>query len=168
MSLQDAVTAEREDRLIEAAEAYETLLREERPRLEALLNLAVLYWQVTDYGYWTTKGLPQDFVTRAGQRVPELLARAQELYPDSTEARFWAKYIDWADLGEPFEVEECRALLRDDPRTLAPALFLFSQSEGSECEAEATELLRQSKQSGTTLGRYVESVIEGVLTRRGT
>ena len=42
-------------------------------------------------------------------------------------------------------------------------MFLFASSQGSECEAEARELLRRSAEAGTSRGRYVSSVIESVI-----
>ena len=37
------------------------------------------------------------------------------VFPNRPEMTFWTKYIAWADLNEPFEVEECRELLREHP-----------------------------------------------------
>ena len=166
MTFDEALQAERDGHLVRAANHYERLLEKGTPPLRALLNLAVLYWQTTDYGYWTTKGLPQDFVAKAGQRFPEVLARAGDLYPESTEVKFWTKYIEWADLGEPLSVEDCVRWLQEDEEALVPVMFLFSQSGGQEYGTEATALLAESKKHDTTLSRYVASVIESVRARR--
>ena len=102
MSLADAIRADREGRVEQAAILYEDALAAGEDALQAFLNLSILFWQSTDYGFSTAKGLTPGFVTRAGQRFPELLRDAGRKYPQSTEVRFWQKYIPWADLGQEF------------------------------------------------------------------
>lgn len=165
MTLQRAVAADRRGELQLAAVGYEEVVARGGASLEVLLNLAVLSWQATDTGMAAAKKLSPDFMATAGRRVPELLAEAQRRYPTSTEPRFWSRYIAWADLGEPLGGDECRALLREDPVALVPAMHVFAASEGKEAEAEALELLRRCQEDGTTHARYVASVIQGVLKR---
>jgi hypothetical protein len=163
--LQAAIAADRAGRIETAAAAYEAVLaRGERP-LPTILNLAILYWQSTDYGMSAANKLAPTFVALAGKRFPELLAEAQRSFPLSVEAEFWSKYIRWADSGEDFSAEECTQLLRRDPMTLVPAMHLFASTQGQEGHDEALELLRQSREEGTTRGRYIASVVEGVLRR---
>lgn len=131
------------------------------------MNLALLYWQATDPGMAAGKKLAPEFFAKAGSRLPKLLDEAKRRFPASTEARFWAKYIAWADLGEPLDTDECRRLLREDPTTLIPAMRLFATSQGKEAEAEAHELLRRCREDGTTGARYVVSVLEAVMKRAG-
>ena len=167
MTLQEALAADQREDLQSAAAGYEHVLADGERSLLVLLNLAVLYWQATDVGLAAAKRLSPDFLATAGRRFPELLAEAQRRFPASTEARFWWRYIAWADLGEPFGSDECQELLRKDPATIAPAMHLFAVSQGNEAAAEALELLRRSQEDGTTRGRYVASVIQGVLKRAG-
>lgn len=166
MTLEDAVAADRKGDLQLAAVGYEEVLAGEAS-VEAVLNLAVVYWLATDTGMAAEKKLSPNFLATAGRRIPELLAVAQRRYPTSTEARFWRRYIAWADLGEPFGSAECRELLREDPAALVPAMHLFAASQGTEAEAEALELLRRCQEDGTTRAQYVASVIQGVLKRAG-
>jgi len=56
-------------------------------------------------------------------------------------------------------------MLRDDPESLVPAMHVFAVSQGKEAKVEALEILRRCREDGTTRGRYVASVIEGVLRR---
>ena len=167
MTLEDAIIADRKGELQLAATAYEHVLTSGEVSLEALLNLAVLYWQATDPGMAAAKKLSHNFFTTAGRRTPELLADAQRLFPKNAAPRFWSRYIAWADLNEPFDSEECREFMREDPATLVPAMRLFAASDGREAEAAALELYRQCQDDGTTRARYVASVIQAVLKRTG-
>lgn len=166
MNLQEALAADRAGELELAAAHYEKVLAGEES-LQVLLNLAILYWQATDVGLAAAKRLGLDFLATAGKRFPELLAQAQRRFPGSTEARFWKRYVAWADLGESLGTEECRQLLREDPATLVPAMHLFATSNGGQAREEAKEVLRQCGEDGTTRARYVASVIEGVMRRAG-
>jgi hypothetical protein len=166
MSFEDAVTADRREEFESAAARYEEILACGERSLPVLLNLAVLYWQVTDPGLLAAKKFAPDFVATASQRFPKLLAEAEYRFPDSAEARFWRMYIAWADLGEPLDADECRQLLREDSATAVPAMHLFAVSQGAEAETKALELLRRCQSEGTTRARYIASVINGVLKRR--
>lgn len=76
---------------------------------------------------------------------------------------FWSKYIAWADLGESLSVEECRRLLRADPKQLDPAMFIFTSSHGRECSNEAMELLDRTAKDKTARARYIESVLRSTI-----
>lgn len=166
MTLAEALAADREGRTQDAAAAYEGVLRSDPVDITAILNLAVLYWQATDYGVATAEHLPPEFVALAGRRFRELLQLAHERFPERPEVLFWTKYIAWADLGEPFDPAECRKILRDYPEYLEPALVLFSSSAGAEGEAEAMQLLERCSEELTARCRYIVSVLNGVLKRR--
>lgn len=165
MSLECALAADRAGLIEPASIEYEHALAAGDRSLTVLLNLALLYWQATDPGLAAGKNLAPVFFATAGQRFPELLNEAEQRFQDSTAARFWKRYIAWADLGEPLDGNECRRLLEEDPGTLVPAMWIFADSAGREAQAEAHELLRQCRQDGTTGARYVVSVIEGVMNR---
>jgi len=167
MTLEDAVAAERREDLKLAADIYENRLAEGNGSLDVILNLALLYWQVLDPGLQAAARWGPDFFDRADRRYLELLAEAERQYPNSTEARFWRRYIRGISLGEPFDMEECRELLREDPTVLVPAMYLFSGGAGQEAVTEALALLERCKAEGTMRADYVASVIEGVLTRMG-
>lgn len=166
MSLAAAMAADRAGDLVVAAAACERSLVEEGPTLPGLLDLAVLYWQATDFGLVAAKKLTADFVARASKRYPVLLAEARRRYPESTEAEFWVGYTAWTDGGADFSLDACRELLRRAPHGRVAAMYLFMQSKGREGEREALELLDQCRQDPTTRSRYVASVVESVLKRK--
>jgi hypothetical protein len=166
MKLSDAIASDVQGQTQEAAAAYEGILRSNPNELEATLNLMVLYWQATDFGISAIAQLPPEFVAFAGRRLRELLDLVPKQFPSRPEVVFWTKYIAWADLGVPFQPEECRDLLRDHPQYLEPALVLFSRSGGDEAESEAMQLLERCATERTARCRYMVSVIKGVLKRR--
>lgn len=165
MTFADAIAADRDGRTQDAAVAYEDALAADPRDLTSLLNLAVLYWQATDYGTSATAHLGPDFVGHAGRRFRELLETARQQFPDRPEPLFWSKYIAWTDLGEPFDVTVCRQLLRTYPDYLEPAMALFSMSSGGESESDAIRLLERCNEDRTARSRYLASVINGVLRR---
>jgi hypothetical protein len=165
MTLAEAVAADRDGLMVAAASLYERDLASPSRDIDSFINLAILYWQSAEYGFWTTQKLPRGFVEFAGKRWREVLDDASALFPTRPEVLFWKKYIAWADLGEPFNVDECRSMLQLNPNYLEPAMFLFLTSQGLECKTEALELLRQSREVGTCRNRYVASVIDGMLKR---
>lgn len=126
-----------DDHTQEAAAAYEELLAVDATNLEALLNLVVLYWQATNSG----TSFPVAFLKHAGARTHELLRLAGERCPNSPAVKFWQKYIAWAELGEPFDVEECRRILRIDPQYTEPAFYLLSQNADDDVKPLAQGLL---------------------------
>jgi hypothetical protein len=158
MTHAEAIDADRCGKVVEAANLYEGLL--ENATEDLLLNLAVLYWQTTDYGFWTALQLPKEFVARAGVRFPEVLSEAQRRNPASPAVQFWQKYIAWIDVGTDFDPNDCRKILQEHPEYREPALYLFSISQGKDYANEARALLAQARESGTTRARYVASVLE--------
>ena len=158
MKHHEAVVAEQKGDIAGAVELYEACINE-LPE-DALINLAVLYWQITDYGFSTSLQLPPEVVEHAGARFAEVLDVTERKFPQSAAAMFWKKYIAWADLGDSFDPENCRQVLRENPTYLEPAMYLFSTSQGRESEHEALMLLEQCRQAGTVRARYVASVIE--------
>src|SRR5687768_4812072 len=146
-----AFEAECRDDIVGAVAAYEAAYAESS--LDSLIDLAVLYWQVTDFGFWTTRGLPKALVSTAGTRLDEVLHDADERFPGAPQVEFWRKYIAWADLGEPLTVDECRRLMQQGPAYLEPAMFIYSASGGRDCEPEAHALRIAAKARPTARNR---------------
>ena len=165
MSRCTARVADRAGKIEVAADLYEKALAAGDCSLERFLELALLYWQATDPGLAAAKTLPPDFLTKAEQRARELLDEAHQAFSESTAVRFWMRYVRWADLGEPLGVEECRAMVAEDPTVLVPAMHVFAATQGQEMQAEAHELLRRCKEDGTTGAQYIASVIEATIKR---
>lgn len=166
MNLDEVLAADRRGDAAAAIDGYESIVERGAASLETLMNLAVLYWQVTDPGFAAAHGTGPGAMDAAFRKSREVIAYAERQFPACSEPRFWRHYFAWADLGEPLDPDMCRTLLREDPTTTVPAFHLFALSQGKECEQEALELLRRFNADPTAKGRYVSSVIDGVLKRR--
>lgn len=165
MTFEDALSLDKQGDLAGASLAYEACLAEDPSRIGVLVNLIVLYWQATDFGFSTGHNLTADFVQRCSRRLEELLISQPKETEFSAEFMFWKKYIAWADLGEELLVEDCRRILRADPDYFEPAMYIFSVTEGRECAEEAETLLRICSSQATIRAQYVASVIRGTILR---
>jgi hypothetical protein len=161
-----ALTADENGRFPEAAAAYEASLLSDPTDLEATINLVVLYWRVADHGLRDLAAVHPEFRRYAANRLDEVLKSASLRFPHSAELRFWTNHIATARIGRPFEPSACRQLLREHPSYLEPAFVVFSDSEGTEAEAEAMRLLADYSDQPTARGRYVTSIISGTLSRQ--
>jgi hypothetical protein len=166
MNLGEALEADRAGNIELAAALYEKTFGEGERPLFAIVNLLVLYWQATDYGFWTGNQLSREFVKRAGTRFREIMNEGTRLYPNSTELQFWKRYIAWADLGEAFSYDECADLLRRDPTSLIPVIYLLDQQPTAQYDEAALRLLAECREDNTTRSKYIASVIDGILKRR--
>jgi hypothetical protein len=166
MTYDEAVRIDEQGKLAEAAMAYEKYLESNPSDVEAILDLAFVYWQATDGGVAADQHLPMSFLDLAEARWKQLFRQAKEFHPERSDVAFWEKYILWADLGEPLEENECREFLRRQPQYPDPGFALFSWSGGTEAREAAQQLLRRCSTSSTTRCRYIVSVIESTLAQR--
>ncbi len=165
MSLSGAVHEDMNGNIVRAADCYEQIVQVEDAPLEAYLNLAVLYWQCTDYGFNASHNLGIDFIHEAGERYETLLQEAGRRFPHHPEIRFWTLYCNYVTLGEPPFVEECKRLVDAASKPLIPCFYLYSASNGREYEKEAHHLLEECLNHPTTKNKYITSVIKGVASR---
>ena len=156
-SLELAKSLDVEDRPVEAAEAYERAI-DESGGLEALLNLAAIYFQCADPGYAAHHHLSRGFVAHAERRFFEVVAQAQERFPSDGESRFWRLYYDFVHLGANDFTEEAAAIVRDTG-SIVPAIFLFTRPGGERYRDQALLLYRRASEGGTARDRYVASVL---------
>ena len=168
MSLIVAVQEDMQGNLSNAAECYEQVIQAGGASLEAYLNLAVLYWQCTDYGFNASHKLDYCFIDKAGERYSVILQEAEKQFPDYPEIRFWILYCDYITLGEPPFVEECRMLVNAVSKSLVPYFYLYSASRGHEYEEEANFLLEECLKYPTVKNKYIASVVKGVIKIRQT
>lgn len=169
MTIEEALQADSKQYLEEAAATYEQVLAGESDNMTALLNLIVLYWRVTEFGFWTGMKLPPSFVRRSGVRLTDLLNVAAEQYPDNIQFRFWEMYISWIEYGSSFDIDACRQMLKNNPDYYEPVIALVQLSERKEGYNIAI-LLREccaNETNMTTRMRYVCSVVNAALNRWG-
>ncbi|MCC4616713.1 hypothetical protein LL972_12010 [Xanthomonas campestris pv. asclepiadis] len=165
MSFNEAVEFERINEVTKAAECYERVLNECPKDLGAFINLLVLYWQSTDYGFSLSSRLPASFVLVAGNRLAEMLGDMPSNFSGEPEFNFWVKYIAWADLGGHFEVEECYEMMRRKSGYYEPAMFIYAATAGEQAVSEVDKLLELVRSQSTARERYIYSVVMGVKKR---
>ena len=103
--LEEARDLERQDRLVDAANAYEIAAQLEEAvfSIDDYLRVAVLYFVCSDFGYSSAKHLPEQFAGATYGKTKSWLARARVRFGDRPEIRFWELYCGFVVLGErPF------------------------------------------------------------------
>lgn len=165
MSLISATHKDMDKDIVEAADCYEQIVQAKCAPLEAYLNLSVLYWQCTDYGFNAGHNLSIDFIHKAGERYQTLLQEADQCYPYHPEIRFWILYCGYVTLGEPPFVEECKKLVAATSELLVPYFYLYSAYNGQEYQGQVSHLLEECLKHPTVKNKYIISVVEGVTSR---
>jgi hypothetical protein len=146
-----------------AAELYELVIKEENPPVDAFLNLAVLYWECTDFGIMAGYHLPVDFVKKAHVRHEEVLVEAKERFAEFPEVTFWQRYIiDYRGMRTDFSVDDAIYLTTRPNSTLVPYFYIYLASQrSSEYRPLAMQLFEDAHLSKTTKNRYIISMLEG-------
>lgn len=161
-----AASFDEKDQPCEAAWAYELSIQRGDSDLDEHLNLAVLYFTCTDFGYATHKGLDPEFVVECSDRSQEILDLAEERFGSHPEIEFWRRYIRFVELGE--EHFEAKALaLAATGETLVPYFYLFAYLDENRFRNEAEELMNLTRDGSTARKRYVRSILAGKLGRVG-
>ena len=163
MSLIDAVREDIAHNLARAADCYEEVIQAGDASIEAYLNLAVLYWQCTDYAFNVHYRLTFDLIDHSAKRYPELLQEAERRFPHESEIKFWILYCAYITAGGPDFVEECEALVTTGSKSLVPYFYIYDAHQGDKYEAEAKLLLEECLKSATVKNKYIVSVTESKL-----
>ncbi|HKX27166.1 MAG TPA: hypothetical protein VJ302_05690 [Blastocatellia bacterium] len=153
-----AYKLDREEKLIEAADAYEKAIIDPDADLELLINLAVLYFVCTDGGYLSSYHLSNEFVDHAWERATHLLDEAEARFGRDAEIDFWRRYFQFIRLGEDESIME-KEQLRSS-KSLIPYFYLFKAGDGEEYRAQAEKLHQLVADKSSAKKRYIKSVLE--------
>jgi hypothetical protein len=158
MTATTATAFDESDKPLEAADAYEALLRTEAATLDDYLNLAAVYSESHDFGYIAHHELPREFIARAGRRFSEVLEEAEKRFGQHSEINFWRLYHEYVHGGgEPF-VDECRRLTKPE-ESLVPYFYLFLATDRQLYRAEAERLFRAIQGGRSTRERHIRSIL---------
>jgi hypothetical protein len=159
-ALASAKNFQRRDMPVEAAAAYERAYEAEREALTLgdYVEAAVLYFVCTDFGYSSSKNLSAPFAGSAYANAKSWLERAVRAFGSHPETEFWRLYVDFAVLGEPAFLDECRKLT-EQGRTLTPFFYLYSSTRDEVYSAQAEELYRRTRAGRTAKERYINSIL---------
>lgn len=156
---QRAELLDAQNRPLEAAEAYESAIRDPHTDLDAFLNLAVLYLEFADFGFAAHHRIPDEYIRNSFSRAQEVLAEAERRFGKHSEISFWQRYLRFVVLGEePFE-EECTHMVNPN-ESLVPYFYLYSAPGGEKYQQQAEQLLAQVGRGTTQRERYIKSIIE--------
>jgi hypothetical protein len=142
-----------------AANAYEKLIEEKKASIEHYINLACLYWYVTDFGINASNSLSVPFIKRAGNRIYSVLQQAVDSFGRVAEIEFWKRYFDFTVIGESAFPEKALSLAVDG-NILIPYFHVYKQTVDEKYLAKVTMLLEICKATPTTKHRYIISLLE--------
>ena len=151
----------------EAALAYEIALQEDEANLDTFLNLAVLYFVCTDFGYSAHHHLLPEFSAKAYERALAILDKAEERFGRNVEIVFWRQYFQYIVLGdEPF-IEPCEQLVSSGS-SLVPYFYLFTSFQGEKYRPQAQQLFELVRDGTTAKKRYIRSILESRINTNET
>ena len=146
---------------IQAARAYETLIRNEGAIADYYINLSFLYWSFAFewYEFVIPNNIPEYWVKRGGDEFLKILDLGIEKYPKDIELHFWKRYFLHVSYAEDFTEEACLGLfdLYGDKNKI-PYFFLY-QYDPIKYEKQRDELLEIIKEKKTAKNLYIESLL---------
>ena len=159
IELNEAVKLDIEQSLVEASEAYEEVIQHDDAILEGFINLACLYWQVTDYGFNATHKLPVEFVQKAGDRMYQILDVAEKRFGSVAEIEFWRNYFNFTTLGGDSFLDKAIGLGKSGS-SLVPYFHIYTQTKDDKYLPEVNQLFTIARTQLTTKNRYIISILE--------
>jgi hypothetical protein len=160
ITLEDAINLDIEQKIEAASDAYEFILKNPDAKLDAYINLACLYWEVTDYGFHSAKGLPLAFVHKAGEQMYAVLNMAEQAFGKDPEIEFWRMYFNFTSLGdEPFP-KIALEIAQKKEGFLVPYFHIYTQTKDEIYLPQVNQLLKIARQTLTTKNRYIVSILE--------
>jgi hypothetical protein len=151
---------------VAAIEAYEAALATETPPLAVYVDLAVLYFCCTDFGYAAAHKIPDAIVAEASSKTFQCLDIAEQRFGSHPSVEFWRTYVRWAALGDQFETGPSSRAVENG--YLEPAFALLSITGDVAFEVAARRVLDEVKDGRTARARYVASVLHSALSRLTT
>lgn len=146
---------------IQAARAYETLIRNEGTIADYYINLSFLYWSFAFewYEFAIPNNIPEYWVKRGGDEFLKVLDLGIEKYSKDIELRFWKRYFLHVSYAEDFPEEACLDLfdLYGDKNKI-PYFFLY-QYDSIKYKKQRDELLEIIKEKKTAKNLYIESLL---------
>lgn len=143
---------------IQASALYEkSIERADNP--DAYINLAVLYFQFTDFGINASQKLPVEFIRKALGRFDEVINLGMAKFPQNGEMKFWSKYFRFSSMGDKLEDRDIIDILRDSEPSLVPYFFLYL-SDPVKYSSERDALSEQCHRLLTSKNRWILSLIE--------
>lgn len=159
--METAITYDINRAYIQAARAYETLIRGEDAMTDYYINLSFLYWSFAFewYEFVIPNNIPEYWVKRGGDEFLKILDLGIEKYPKDIELHFWKRYFLHVSYAEDFTEKACLDLfdLYGDKNKI-PYFFLY-QYDPIKYKKQRDELLEIIKEKKTAKNLYIESLL---------
>lgn len=162
-----AAAFDAQDLPAEAAQAYEQAIAEGDADLDTYIDLAVLYFECNDEGYYAYHHLSDDFIERAWNRTFELLDEAESNFGKHAEIEFWRHFFRYIYGGGPEFIPLAEELAATG-ESLVPYFYLYAFNkrtthdvgEGRKYFDKGRELYDLVKDDSTAKKRYITSVLD--------
>lgn len=160
--LEVAREADRAGRMVDAAEAYERVMRDEAPELDVYLDAAVLYTSASDFGVASGLHLPDAFYENAIPNSRRVLENARMRFGEHPDITFWTLYVPWFTVATPIGLADALALEGAGSRDVY--LYLAGVREVAERFTErCAALLASVSEERTERERFIKSVLDSAL-----
>ncbi len=143
---------------ISAAYYYELAVSEDT-NADAFVDLALLYFQFTDYGMNASSGLSLDFIHTAFERYPLIIEKGLINYPSNTEMIFWEAYFRHRTIYDDLTSNDVLKILNTGEPSVVPYFFLWIL-EPKKYEVQREKLLKICNISLTSKNRWILSLID--------
>lgn len=143
---------------LNAASYYERSIEKEGFP-DSFINLAVLYFQFTDYGINASSGLSLEFIHKAFDSYRLIIDYGISKYPSNSEMKFWKEYFRHRTIYDDLTEQDVLAILRDGDFSIVPYFFLYLLKPDN-YQAERQKLIQSCHKLLTSKNRWILSLIE--------
>lgn len=145
----------------DAAIYYQKSIDENELNIDVYINLAFLYWNFQDYGFFTYFNISDELREIGYQKYPEILEKGIKQFPKNVELRFWQRYFSHIFYGEEFSENDCIILMEKykDDKNIVPYFFLYLFGK-DKYKYFRNLLLEECIKYPTAKNLYIKSMIE--------
>jgi len=149
---------------VNAIELYEESIKREET-IDAFINLAFLYWQVSsEFAFRDQYGISDKWLSIGSDRYNLLLNQSIILFSKNAEPIFWKKYFDHISLGEELTENDVLNILKKcEDGLLVPCFFLYLLNP-RKYNHQIDEIIAKAKEKPTSKYLYILSVLQVPLT----
>lgn len=144
----------------EATNLYEKSIEKNEDSLDAIINLAFIYWESNSQFTFTNGAkITSDFLNIDIYRYLEILDLGLQKFENNREILFWKKYFRFAGLGEEFSEKECEVFLEIPGDSEIPYFFLYLFDKIKYYD-KRNEILNICIKIPTAKNNWIKSIIE--------
>ncbi|WP_367916667.1 hypothetical protein [Leadbetterella sp. DM7] len=143
-----------------AAVYYQKSIDENELYLDTYLNLAFLYWNFQDFGFFTYFNISEELRNIGYDKYSEIVEKGIQKFPDNLELHFWKKYFQHIICGEELSVKDCQGLIEKygDSESIVPYFFLYLFDK-VKYKKQRDELIEMAGKIPTAKNLYIKSLI---------